>query len=214
MEYIPHSLPQNQWIRNMEQVETLFALHHCTWGKQKPAVEDPFRPGWTEDMTNTVLGCFARSMKAQVLLERLRKAQTLWQHMNFLCCITGDPNPTNWCVRDDGKLVLVDWERFGYGTPAVDLAILMPGLGSQDGSLERWLATEYVKCWLREEGFAPISVEVLQAQIRLAKLWSAVEFVTETSTQPESYQHRTRRYLVNNLQNLLQEIECIEKVLA
>src|SRR5579883_2966731 len=44
---------------------------------------------------------------------------------------TGDPNPTNWGLRADGTIVLYDWERFGQATPAIDLAITVPGLGDR-----------------------------------------------------------------------------------
>jgi hypothetical protein len=209
IEYIPHPLPQTKWIRNMQQVKMLFALHYATWGERRPDVEVPYCPAWTEEMTDRVFAWFARSTEADLILGRLRRGQALWQRMNFTCCISADPNPTNWRVRDDGTLVLVDWERFGYGTPAIDLAILMPGFGSQDGSLERWLAEAYVQCWHEAEGFAPMSPEVLQAQIRLAKLWSVIEFIAGAATNSESYPKDTVQHIVENLPSALQQIELI-----
>jgi hypothetical protein len=37
----------------------------------------------------------------------------------------------NWGVRADGSLVLFDWELFGPGVPAIDLAVSVPGLGDK-----------------------------------------------------------------------------------
>jgi aminoglycoside phosphotransferase (APT) family kinase protein len=212
IEYIPRSLPENKWMRNEAQVETLFALHHATWGDLRPNIENPYLPEWTDELTNGASAWFARSTEAQVVLERLNRAQALWERINLTCCMSGDPNPTNWRVRDDGTLVLVDWERFGYGMPAIDLAILMPGLGSPDGSLEKWLAAMYVECWHRIEGQIPMSVDVLQAQIRLAKWWSAVDFLSRAAQDPKSYPKTTVRYIVENLPSVLEKIECVESV--
>ncbi|MGH1613152.1 phosphotransferase family protein [Vibrio parahaemolyticus] len=44
--------------------------------------------------------------------------------------ISGDTNDGNWGARSNGDLVLFDWERFGYGSPAIDLAPLVNSLGS------------------------------------------------------------------------------------
>ena len=49
-----------------------------------------------------------------------------------VCPLSGDPNPANWGLRTDGSLVLFDWERFCRGTPALDLAAIVPGLGTPE----------------------------------------------------------------------------------
>ena len=59
-----------------------------------------------------------------------------------VCAISGDPNPVNWGLRDDGTLALFDWERFGRCSPALDLAITVPGLG--DETAYRAVATSYL----------------------------------------------------------------------
>jgi aminoglycoside phosphotransferase (APT) family kinase protein len=166
-------------------------------------------------MTDLVFDRFASSIDADKILTPLQNAQALWQRIDHnRCCISGDPNPTNWRVRDDGTLVLVDWERFGYGTPAIDLAILMPGLGSPDGKLETWIASNYVEFWRMANGEVPFLEATLTAQIQLAKLWTAVEFIAGAAKNPEAYPRNTVRFLVEHLPDMLQRTESIECALG
>lgn len=71
--------------------------------------------------------------------------------------------------RDDGTLVLFDWERCTRGSPAIDLAIAVPGLGSR-AAFERVAA---VYC-----GIAPgIDSRQLGFAIARSKVWSVIEFL-------------------------------------
>lgn len=72
--------------------------------------------------------------------------------------ISGDPNPTNWGLRDDGTVVLFDWAEAGWGHPAYDLPILIPGLPSPSALtevVERYCETlsesgpDTVHAWIR-----------------------------------------------------------------
>lgn len=45
--------------------------------------------------------------------------------------VSGDTNYGNWGRRANGEAVLFDWERLGYGSPAIDLAPLIPGLAGE-----------------------------------------------------------------------------------
>ena len=92
------------------------------------------------------------------------------------CPISGDPNPTNWGLRDDGSLVLFDWERFGYGTPVLDLAITIPGLG--DGATFRRVAGRYLGDRRAVDGPLCPAGERLSREIAIAKVWSVVEFLS------------------------------------
>lgn len=84
--------------------------------------------------------------------------------------LSGDPNPTNWGLRRDNSLVLYDWERFGWGTPALDVAITIPGLGDP-GAFRKMAA-----CYLATDERA--AVAQLTQHIGLAKVWSLVEFLS------------------------------------
>lgn len=51
-----------------------------------------------------------------------------WPWLEGDSLLSGDPNRTNWGVRDDGTMVLFDWGQAGFGHPAYDLALLAGGL--------------------------------------------------------------------------------------
>ncbi|MCL9783454.1 phosphotransferase [Vibrio sp. S4M6] len=81
--------------------------------------------------------------------------------------ISGDSNDGNWGVRDNEELVLFDWERFGYGSPAIDLAPLVRGLGSVSSYRE---VVEKYSC------FNPtFSSEILRKHLIIAKVWILIE---------------------------------------
>jgi hypothetical protein len=112
-----------------------------------------------------------------------------------LCCISGDPNPTNWGMREDGTVVLFDWERFGKGSPSLDIAISMPGLPSPDGQFEYRMASRYLEHWTANYGEPLTTIESLAIDIRRAKVWSIVEFLGAYSEGrlPESAQATVTR---------------------
>lgn len=62
--------------------------------------------------------------------------------------------------------MLFDFERIGYGNPAIDLAITIPGVGSKDGSLEKEIAIQYITLWQKNGINYPSSVDKLIQQIR------------------------------------------------
>jgi thiamine kinase-like enzyme len=96
----------------------------------------------------------------------------------LVCNISGDPNPTNWGIRDNGDLVLFDFERIGYGNPAIDLAITIPGFGDPDGLLEYEIAETYISYWHNNPTTFPFSINELARQIHLGKFWSALDFLS------------------------------------
>ena len=173
LEEIPTALPRERWTADPDVLATLGRLH----ASPRPAprdLPDRFRPAWTETMNAAALAGFAPEVAARLapVLEALRReSQRLFRPR---CWIAGDPNPTNWGLRADGRVVLFDWERFGRGTPALDLAITVPGLGTADQF--RLFADRYV---------ALVSTDVprswssgdLARDLALAKAWSLVEFL-------------------------------------
>ena len=174
LEDIPRPFPRERWSADPELLAALRRIHAIPVAAV-PAWPGMFRPQWTEQMTEAALSCFPMLVAGSLrpLLSSLRGA---YAHLfEPACCISGDPNPTNWGLRDDSALVLYDWERFGYGTPALDLAITIPGLGDDD-AFER-VAGGY----LREQhaaGPALPTVEQLSRDIGVAKIWSVVEFLS------------------------------------
>ncbi|WP_081503918.1 phosphotransferase [Alicyclobacillus hesperidum] len=179
----------------------LFRLHSSTWRNRRLELdEQAYKPVWDDEMAMQACEWFEdeaeRSDMANQMMKLQLDAQVLFEPT---CCISADPNPTNWRIRDDGDLVLIDWERFCYGHPAIDLAITMPGLGSKDGTMEGQIADLYRECWERNAGSVPPELSDLERLIRVAKLWSVVEFLANARRNPESYPEQTVACIVREL---------------
>ena len=86
---------------------------------------------------------------------------------NHNTLVSGDTNQGNWGKRDNGQIVLFDWERFGYGSPAIDLAPLV----SHMGTLSDYECT--VDQYLLHNNM--VSREDLIKQLIIAKSWIVVE---------------------------------------
>lgn len=160
-----------------------------------PNLAQYVRLRWTNDLAETLTVRLPHDL-GQLLEDLQQRHQYLFQPT---CLISGDPNPTNWAVRMDGALVLFDWERFGAGTPALDLAITVPGLG--DAAAYRRVATRYLE---DQHVTAPSAEDALTHDIAVAKVWTVVEYLSEG----------TGRYadeVFRALPSWLEEIRAIEK---
>jgi len=170
LEHIPLKLPRDRWLADPEILQALFRLHTYSGRQQTDSV---FHPVWSDEMTAGAASYFPEPIKEKLqhLLDQMRiKAVHL---LEPLCWISGDPNPTNWGLRLNDQAILFDWERFGRGHPALDLAITIPGLG-READFHR-VAAEYLKGRLGDnEG-----VMQLSRDIALAKTWTVVEFLHE-----------------------------------
>jgi len=160
LEWIPNPLPRERWLADAEVMTALRRVHQA--GLEVPH-SGWFVPAWTEDMSAAFLR-WAPECDAEALARVRRRAQTLFEPRVW---ISGDPNPTNWGMRAKGTLALFDWERFGRGTPTLDLAITIPGLGTPDDF--RRVADAYG--------------DESPARIAWAKAWSLVEFVAQDATR-------------------------------
>ncbi len=158
------------------------------------SLNDPYRPTWSDELTEKALVCFSPEIAAQFrpqFTDLRVKAQLLFQPEAF---ISGDPNPANWGAREDGTLALFDWERFTRAAPAIDLAIIVAGLGNQ----AQFLNTAQAYLDEREKIGRPyaISAQVLAEWMALAKLWTVVEFLsnyTDGRLQPDATLDYIRR---------------------
>lgn len=170
IEYVPHVLSPDRWSADPAVVGNLAHLHGAQLTHRPRHL---YRPQWTSAMTTAVLSFYTADEQAvlQPLLERL--AASCQPLTADLCYISGDPNPRNWGVRPNGEVVLYDWERFGRGTPAIDLAISVPGLGTVE--IFTRLADRYRQV-VSQRGrpeLAPTAVS-----IGVAKCWNVVEFLS------------------------------------
>lgn len=200
LEYIPRPFPKERWLADGEQLSILRRLHQIDGGVWRTA-PTLFRPEWTAEMNEAALTWFAGSEVGE-----LQQQLDCWRYearplFEPNCLISGDPNPLNWGLRLDGTLVHFDWERFGWGTPALDLAITVPGLGIQDEYETLALAYSH-----RDERAA---TEILVRQIKLAKAWAVVELLA-TFRQQEIIHKPTLNYLVNRFPSWLKTWERCE----
>lgn len=174
LEDVPHPLPSGRWRADPEALGLLRRLHALNHPDERLELTGAFVPRWTNRMTELAASHFpdhtSREIKSH-LYELQEESQHLFRAQ---CYISGDPNPTNWGLRKDGTLVLYDWERFGSGSPALDLAITVPGLGDDD--VFHRVASVYAGEVI--EGSIPPQVESLSRDMRLAKAWSVTELLS------------------------------------
>jgi thiamine kinase-like enzyme len=158
IEHIATLLPKERWLADPQVLETLRKLHEF---KLDHAPEFAFQPTWTQAMNAHALQFLPKHLEEK--LEDFRTlAQPLLKPHNL---ISGDPNPMNWGVLENGKPVLFDWDRFGLGTPALDLAITIPGLGSRE---------DYAKVAATYRGRPDAQ---LTREITLAKVWAIIDIL-------------------------------------
>lgn len=176
IEDVSGHFPKERWTGDREQIKLLFNLHFNTWNKTLN-IDKPFDFSWDKKLIKNSLSLFPSGVEG--VIERLHsKSETIFSPF---CCISGDPNPTNWGIRNNNELVLFDWERIGYASPAIDLAITMPGLGTIDKSLEFNIASTYISFWKNSSVEFLYSVQELTEQIVMAKMWSALDFLVNNA---------------------------------
>ncbi|MCP1122637.1 hypothetical protein NKR74_04645 [Bacillus sp. 3103sda1] len=104
-------------------------------------------------------------------------------------------------MRNNNQLVLFDWERIGYGSPTIDLAIIIPGLGTTDKLLEASIANTYLKFWKATSIPFPYSISELTQQITVAKIWSVLDFIVNNA---ETLEKETLEIILKQLSNKLE----------
>jgi aminoglycoside phosphotransferase (APT) family kinase protein len=171
LEYLPHVLPRSEWAGNTAAYDVLAQLH-ATASAAFDRLPEPFQPRWTDDMTEQVSA--AIDMDLSTWQDETRE----W--LSGDTPISGDANPRNWATRDDGTLVLLDWERAGRGGPAVDVATTVPGLPTRAETQAASAAYQDA----RQRHGAPFDAGDFARGIRLAKLWTAVELLHEDGVNP------------------------------
>jgi aminoglycoside phosphotransferase (APT) family kinase protein len=172
LEHVPHPLPRSEWAGNTAAYVVLAQLH-ATASVAFDRLPDPFLPRWSDDMTQQVGAAIG------VDLSTWQDKTHVW--LSGDTPVSGDANPRNWATRDDGTLVLLDWERAGRGSPAVDVATTLPGLPTT--AQTEAAAAAYSDA--RQRYGAPFDVPDLARGIRLAKLWTAVELLHEDGGNAE-----------------------------
>lgn len=160
MEYIPHQVEQAA-VANDDAIAMLGRLHRY-----------PVNAEW---LYHTHLWSEIALEKSCMLLalpeKSARQLRRFWQCSDALfgyqSLISGDSNAGNWGRRENGDLVLFDWERFGKGSPAIDLAPLIKGMGTKQTFID--LAERY--CQLSGQR----NFNALAREIAIAKAWIVTE---------------------------------------
>lgn len=170
VEFIPNPLPRERWRGDTDVMRALHNLHTSVLSTNIQT-SGLFAPRWDEALTQTALRFFTEADRLRPALQQLQVAsQPLFESR---CWISGDPNPMNWGVRNDGAVVLFDWERFGRGTPALDIAITLPGLPTA----AEFAQAAAVYCRNDVGGTDGRKVERFTADLARAKVWNVVEFL-------------------------------------
>lgn len=196
LERIPHPVTLTQLHHNEQTFAQLASLHNA---KYQPdfAVKTH---GWSLADTNAALSelCLPGSANATIRHIQQRGRELFAQRT----LISGDTNNGNWGTRNNGELVLFDWERFGYGSPAIDLAPLVPRMGSlaeYEAIIERYLRHSSL-----------LSGDRLLRHLIMAKCWLIIE-VTNLLTRRAKPQ--AQRYLEWYRQQVPHWLESLEHLM-
>lgn len=173
LEDLSEAFPRSRWVADPAVMAALARLH--AHPAQLPfELPEMYRPCWDDKLTAEALSLLPPEDRARLKLP----VRQLQEQAQFLfeprCLISGDPNPANWGLRQDGSLALFDWERLSYGTPALDLAITVPGLGSPQ--IFRQVARVYATQVLHLSREKTPEPATFAYAIALAKVWNVLEF--------------------------------------
>ncbi|MCS2154396.1 aminoglycoside phosphotransferase [Scandinavium goeteborgense] len=184
LEYIPHQVDQDDVARD-GVLEILSRLHSyppdSSWVYHNHT--------WSEVALEKSLILLALPGRAAKQLRYFQQASDALFSGHFL--ISGDSNAGNWGKREHGDLVLFDWERFSTGSPAIDLAPLIKGMGSKQKFIE---FAERYNCISRNYNLTDLAKE-----IAIAKAWIVTEVVILLNERQKSdfqfYLNWYREYL-------------------
>ncbi|RJS93033.1 phosphotransferase family protein [Salinisphaera sp. Q1T1-3] len=152
-------------------------------------IDTAFRAAWPATLTARAVDLFRLSRPDAARLFRLQTgAASLFEARGMIC---GDSNPGNWARRlgTASTLVQFDWERAGYGHPAIDLAPLAYGL--PDAATTDALAATYIA----QRSVAPGDADCLSIRIRIACAWLICEVITTLADRDHAlFEHYRRGY--------------------
>lgn len=162
LEYIPHQVDQD--AVSGDEVLSILSRLHCY----------PPDPSWVYHSHTWSESALEKSLNLLALPGRSAQQLRHFQQVSDAlfsgkCLISGDSNAENWGKRDDGDLVLFDWERFSIGSPAIDLAPLIKGMGSIEKFIEFSDRYNCISCHSKPNDLAK--------EIAIAKAWIVTEVV-------------------------------------
>jgi hypothetical protein len=178
LEYLPAAPARATWLAHPAWMTALARLHQLPL-EVFSDLRAPYRPRWDDALIDDSLALIAPPQRPQLRVDLAAIGEELAELQRQERPISGDPNPANWGLRADGTVVLFDWERAGFGPPAFDLAITIPGLA--DAGAARKVAHAYRAAG----GVLPlnVSIESLTREILLCKVWVVGEFMATVARQ-------------------------------
>ena len=185
LEYIPNSIPLSELQQTSSVYQQLADIHNSRY----VPTFDVKQHRWNENDTDIALASLNLPLVTQDSLKYIQSlSRSLFNHNTL---VSGDSNEGNWGRRDNGELVLFDWERFGYGSPAIDLAPLVSRMGTL--SDYEFIVDQYLphnNLIFRED---------LIKQLIIAKSWIVVEvtniLVSRNNPEASKYIHWFREQL-------------------
>lgn len=164
LEYIPHSITQSDLVERSGVLSMISRIHH------HPIDEHWHfkRHSWPHENTEMAINLLCLSDNSAEIIRDVEKCSSSLFDSNTL--ISGDTNAGNWGIRDQGDVVLYDWERFSTGNPAIDLAPLIKGMGNISDFIS--ISNKYQ---LYSSSF---DASTLAQEIAICKLWVVTEVIT------------------------------------
>lgn len=161
LEYIPYPVTQNELLADSAFIQMLSAVH--THPLTSPS--SLYHHHWSDIACDITCEQINLSAAARSALQKIKSASDILFCSDSL--VSGDSNAGNWGRTARKDIVLFDWERFGYGSAAIDLAPLIKGLGTPADYCT--LAERYCRINRRYR------VKDLCRAIAICKAWIATE---------------------------------------
>ncbi|HHY0417530.1 TPA: phosphotransferase family protein [Vibrio parahaemolyticus] len=163
IERIPNAISLSELRTRSDLYSQLANLHRSNYLPDFPVKKHD----WTTSETSEALYVLGLPNASAFTIKRMQTLSS--QIFEYKTLISGDTNDGNWGTRNNGELVLFDWERFGQGSPAIDLAPLVSGLGSI--SEYEQIVNQYIK------HNSAVPAAKLIEQLIITKCWIMIEVV-------------------------------------
>ena len=116
MEHIPNGLPTDRYNFDQTALAVLRELHQVCDVAPDKCWEDHT---WSSDQLSVAERYLPATTMAQMY--QIYEQYLVRRKTSMSLCI-GDPNAPNWLVRDNGEIVLIDWQMVSRDHIALDLA--------------------------------------------------------------------------------------------
>lgn len=193
IEYIPNRVSLEELQSNTQTFEQLFKIHDS----QYVPTFSVKKHEWTNSAMELALSELNLSGNTQGTMKYIQGLSSdLFEYPGL---ISGDANDRNWGARVNGELVLFDWERFGYGSPAIDLAPLVKGLGTladYESIIKRYI-----------EHSTSLTESELAIHLIIAKCWIIVEVINISVNRNNPETSMYINWYRNNIPEWLASVE-------